>query len=185
MVLQREDDSLATVDAFRAGDEQALAEVYRRWSPLVYSLALRSLGDVNDAEEVTQQVFTAAWTSRHRYDPERARLAGWLVGIARNKIADAHEARARQTRLRRQVMTKTQVDDTTEPPDLARRLLLLDELSHLDPAPARVIRMAFYDDLTHTQIAERLAMPLGTVKSHIRRGLTKLRERLEELSDAP
>ena len=185
MVLRREDDSPAFVDAFRAGDGLALGEVYARWSSLVYSLALRSLGDVNDAEEVTQQVFTAAWTSRHTFDPARARLPSWLVGIARNKIADAHGARARQARLRTQVLAKTRVEDTIEPADVAARLVLLDELAHLDAVPARIIRMAFYDDLTHTQIAERLGMPLGTVKSHIRRSLFKLRERLELVSDAP
>ncbi|GAA3555722.1 hypothetical protein GCM10022197_08610 [Microlunatus spumicola] len=184
-MLQREDDPPQVVDAFRAGDERALAEIYRRWSPVVHGLALRSLGDVDDAEEVTQQVFTAAWTSRHTFDPERARLAAWLVGIARNKLADAHAARARQRRIRTEVLSRTQVDDTVEPPDLASQLVLLDELSYLPAVPAQVIRMAFYDDLTHTQIAERLGMPLGTVKSHIRRSLCRLRERLEELAESP
>lgn len=73
------------------------------------------------------------------------------MGIARDKLADAHEARGRPGQIQTQVMAKTRVEDTIEPPDPDRRLLLPDELSQLDDAPARVIRMACYDDLTHTQ----------------------------------
>lgn len=185
VVVQRGDDDLSTVaEALKAGDERALAEIYARWSPLVYSLALRSLQNVTDAEEVTQRVFTGAWTSRHTFDPTRARLPAWLVGITRNKIADAHGARSKQSRLRRQMITKTRIEDMIEPADLAARLMLADEMSRLDAVSEQVLRMAFYDDLTHTQIAERTGLPLGTVKSQIRRSLLKLRGRLEVLTDA-
>lgn len=184
VVIERGDDSPTLTEAFHAGDELALAEIYACWSPLVYSLALRSLRDVTDAEEVTQRVFTGAWTSRHTFDPTRARLPAWLVGITRHKIADAHAARSKQARLRTQMITKTQMEDKIEPADLAERLMLADEMSRLDAVPEQVLRMAFYDDLTHVQIAERMELPLGTVKSHIRRSLLKLRQRLEVLTDA-
>ena len=185
VVTQRGDDDLPTViEAFLAGNEHALAEIYARWSPLVYSVALRSLGNVTDAEEVTQRVFTGAWTSRHTFDPTRARLPAWLIGITRNKVADAHAARSKEARLRTQMVTVTRIEDKIEPADLAERLMLADEISRLDAVPQQVLRMAFYDDLTHAQIAERMKLPPGTVKSHIRRSLIKLRKRLEVQTDA-
>lgn len=169
-----------------AGDEQALADIYGQWSSLVYSLALRSLGDVSDAEDATQRVFVAAWQSRHRYDPERAAVSAWLVGITRNVIADAHAARSRERALTDQ-LTAITGEDASPAPDtgLADRLIVADELARLDPVPRRVVHLAFFDDLTHTQIAERLDLPVGTVKSHIRRSLSRLRERMEVSHGAP
>lgn len=184
VVTERGDDLSGVVEAFVAGDEGALADMYARWSSLVYSVALRSLGNVTDAEEVTQRVFTGAWTSRHTFDPTKAQLPAWLIGITRNKVADAHAARSKQARLRTQMITVTQTADKIEPPDVAERLILADEMSRLAAVPQQVLRMAFYDDLTHAQIAERTGLPPGTVKSHIRRSLLKLRARLEVYADA-
>ena len=168
---------------FVAGEEQALEAVYRRWSPLVYSLALRSLGQVTEAEDVTQKVFVAAWNGRAGYQPERASLATWLLGIARNKIVDAHKARAREARIAGQV-ARNVARPITEGVDVAQRLLIADEIARLDAVPQEVLRLAFYEDLTHAQIAQRLQLPPGTVKSHIRRSLIKLRTRLGGLTDA-
>lgn len=84
---------------FVRGDEESFALVYRRWAALVYSLAARSLGDAREAEDVAQQTFLAAWRGRHGYHAVRGPLPGWLVGIARRKIADAHAARSRRTEL--------------------------------------------------------------------------------------
>lgn len=167
-------------DSFVAGDEQALAGVYRRWSPLIYTIAVRSLGDVGDAEDVTQKTFVAAWTSRAGFDPTRAHLSAWLVGIAKNKIADTHDARARIRRLHEQLAATVSPEDwIAAPVDLADTLLVADEIAQLEPDAQRVMRLAFYDDLTHHEIADRLGMPLGTVKSHIRRSLHRMRTRLE------
>jgi RNA polymerase sigma factor (sigma-70 family) len=166
--------------SFVAGSDAALAGVYQRWSPLIYTIAMRSLGDVGDAEDVTQKTFVAAWTSRSGFDPTRANLSAWLVGIAKNKIADTHEARARIRRLHEQLAATASPEEwVTAPVDLADTLLVADEIAHLEPDAQRVMRLAFYDDLTHSEISERLELPLGTVKSHIRRSLQRMRTRLE------
>ena len=179
-----ERDLASLVAAFRAGDEHALAEAYARWSSLVYTLAMRSLGDAGDAEDVTQKVFIAAWRGRDGFDEARAPLPAWIVGIARHCIADAHEARARQRRIEQSLVDGADTLAVDESADVAERLLLGDELNRLEPVPQRVLRLAFYEDLTHVQIADSLGLPLGTVKSHIRRSLTRLRTRLEANDDA-
>lgn len=165
---------------FVSGDEAALAEVYRRWSPVVFTLALRSLGDRSDAEDVTQRTFVSAWTSRASYDPKKAKLSTWMVAIARRRIADMHESRAKIRAIQAQMERVTSPDDlVNEPPDLSDTLLLANELQQLEPDAQAVMRLAFYDDLSHDEISKRLGMPLGTVKSHIRRSLTRMRNRLE------
>jgi len=184
VTVSPEDDLDAVIADFVAGDESALSRIYARWSPLIYSVALRSLGEVTEAEDVTQKVFVAAWTSRHNYKPERASLPAWLMGIARYKIFDAHNSRTKESKIRNELAASPQVRLTTEPLDVAERLILADEIDRLDEVPRTVLRLAFYEDLTHAQIAERLKLPPGTVKSHIRRSLIKLKNRLEVMTDA-
>jgi RNA polymerase sigma factor (sigma-70 family) len=182
-----EEAELAALSAaFVAGDERALAEAYQRWSGLVFTLALRSLGDRGEAEDVTQKVFVSAWRGRAGYDRRRSRLSTWLVGIARHCIADAHEARARRIRSEEALLSLVEVtgDHVDETEATADRLLVADELARLEPEPRRVMELAFYEDLTHSQVADILGLPLGTVKSHIRRSLARLRSRLE-VSDGP
>jgi len=166
--------------SFARGDDSALASAYERWGGLVYSLALRCLGDHEDAGDVTQQVFVLAWRSRERCSPGTAPLAAWLVGIARHVIADQHAARARAhsitSRVGAQYMPETKESDVDA---VADRLLLAAELDGLPETPREVMRLAFFDDLTHAEIASHLDLPLGTVKSHVRRSLERLRSRLE------
>ncbi len=182
MPVQPDEARDELVRAFLAGDESALEQIYRRYSSLVFTVALRSLGEATEAEDVTQKVFVAAWTGRKNYQPARASLPAWLLGIARNKIVDAHQARAKQRRIQTELATNTDV--SPEPVDIAQRLILAEEISRLDAVPQRVLRMAFYEDLTHMQIAERMQLPPGTVKSHIRRSLIKMKRRLEVWTDA-
>jgi RNA polymerase sigma factor (sigma-70 family) len=183
--MQRGDDPPTVTEAFQAGDERALATVYARWSPLVYSLALRSLPDVSEAEQVTQRVFTGAWAARRAFDPARGPLSAWLIAITRREIADAAGARSERASERTPMSSQPQPEGrAAAPADLAERLLVADEMSRFDAVPQQVLRMAFDDDLTHAQIAERTGLPRGTVMGHLSHGLLKLRERLEVLTDA-
>lgn len=173
------DDESALALAFRSGDEQALAAAYARWSPLVHTLAMRALGARVDAEDVTQHVFIAAWRGRTTFDPRRGALGSWLTGITRRKIADAMEARARTHRVEEASAGAAMASGETIDAELIDRLLLADELARLEPVPREVMALAFYGEMTHAEIAESTGIPLGTVKSHIRRSLTRLRHRLE------
>jgi len=163
---------------FAAGDERALALAYERWAGLVHGMALRALGSADEAEDVTQQVFVSAWTGRHGYRPVAGPLAAWLVGIARHRIADAFARRQRERRLA-EAAGAVALPAVTPDPHADDRVVLFDELARVGQPQRGIMELAFFHDLTHEQIAERTGLPLGTVKSHIRRTLVRLRARLE------
>ncbi|MFE4306931.1 sigma-70 family RNA polymerase sigma factor [Streptomyces sp. NPDC056891] len=171
-------------DGFVSGDETCLAVAHARWHGLVHALAARTLGDAREAEDVGQQVFLAAWRGRAGYRPERGPFPGWLVGITRRKIADALAARTRRRDLVVAVGERLSPDGVSVPDHdrVVDRLVVTGELAKLPAAQREVLAMAFYGDLTQVQIAERTGMPLGTVKSHARRGLDRMRR---SLSAAP
>ncbi|MGW1225860.1 sigma-70 family RNA polymerase sigma factor [Streptomyces sp. NPDC001478] len=162
-------------------DEEAFVAIFRRWGSLVHTMATRSLGDTHEAEDVTQQVFVGAWRGRSGFRPERGTLGAWLVGITRRKIVDALAARTRRLSLIEsagQDVTPARLVQPA-PDEVLDRVLLMEALSRLPRAQREVLRMAFYEDLTQAQIAERTGVPLGTVKSHTRRGLHRLRTAVE------
>jgi RNA polymerase sigma-70 factor (ECF subfamily) len=165
---------------FAGGDERALTLAYERWSGLVHGLACRALGAGPDAEDVTQQVFVSAWTGRDGYRPELGPLPAWLVGICRHRIADALARRQREARERTAAVRAGSLHPgRTLETSAEDRVVVMDELARLDQPQRGIIELAFFHDLTHEEIAARTGIPLGTVKSHIRRTLMRLRSRLE------
>jgi RNA polymerase sigma-70 factor (ECF subfamily) len=173
--------------AFANGEDWALAEAFRRWSAMVHTLSLRALGDRTDAEDVTQQVFIKAWQSRDRYDCKRGSLASWLVGITKHAIADRFGARDRERRLAERTATLAAPPSAShhESDQIADSIVVNSGVAQLGQPQRDILTLAFYEELTHDQIAARLDMPLGTVKSHIRRSLRRLRDHLEVSDAAP
>ncbi|MFN8125527.1 MAG: sigma-70 family RNA polymerase sigma factor [Candidatus Nanopelagicales bacterium] len=182
-------------EALAAGDEAALAESYRRWGALVHTLALRSVGDPGHAADITQTVFISAWRNRESFDSSRGNIPAWLVGIARRRIVDHHRKAGRTPEVVALEVTQPAAAEASDsrtvvasreadPQSLVDRLVVVDEVDGLSEPARTIMRLAFFEDLTHQQIGERLDLPLGTVKSHIRRSLTRLRDRLEDTHDA-
>jgi RNA polymerase sigma-70 factor (ECF subfamily) len=170
---------------FRAGDDHALRLAYDRYGGAVFHLATRLLANRADAEDVTQATFVAAWLGRGTFDPERGGMLGWLLGIARRKAVDRLRLAEREGRVSTAIRALPEPPPDDSPGRILDRLVVADELAQLPPDQRRALELAFYDDLTHPQISAVTGLPLGTVKSHIRRGMAKLRERWEVDGAAP
>lgn len=157
------------------GDEDALELAYRRWGGLVHGLARRAVGH-DAADDVTQQVFVSAWRGRATYDPQEGPLGAWLVGITRRRIADHLRARPRRLEVVADPQDLPAVHaegwDEGDRDDL---LAVYEELERIGDPQRRIVLLAHVHGLTHPEIAERLEMPLGTVKSHLSRTVSRLR----------
>lgn len=167
--------------AFASGDDHALRLAYDAHGRMIYGFCARSLGPER-AKDVTQDVFVSAWKARHRYDPAKGRLGAWLMAITRNRIIDNVRAEKRHSDRRAdedsvELRTDAEVDTTGD------KMLVADALLALPERAREVITLAYFHDLTHPQIAERTNIPLGTVKSDIRRGLARIRQHLENQND--
>ena len=180
----RTDEDAELEAAFRAGVDGALDAAYRRHGRAVVTFARRAAGD-DLAEELTQDVFVAAWTSASRYDPDRGALGGWLIGICRHKVVDARRRRGRaEARVERAAALSEPPPSTSDVERLAERLAVAECLALLRPEARQVVELAFYSDMTHEQIADATGRPLGTVKAQIRRSLVAMRRYLEGIDAA-
>lgn len=163
--------------AFARGDDAALKAAYDLHGRLIFTFCARTLGDER-AKDVTQEVFLSAWRARERFDPAKGTLAAWLTGIAKNRIIDSIRAEKRHSD-RRADAPSEELPTEAATDELGDKLLIADAMRILPDRSRTVINLAFFEDLTHPQIAERTELPLGTVKSDIRRGLAKIRHHLE------
>ncbi len=162
-----------------AGDPAAVPDCISRYGGLVWSLARRFLGNAADAEDAVQDVFIELWKNAARFDPTRSSEPTYITMIARRRLID------RKRRTARAPVAQTLADDPTGVPGSNDRIEIEDEaaraaaaLAELREDERRVIHMAVYQGLTHEEIASATGLPLGTVKTHIRRGLLRVRERL-------
>jgi len=174
---------VALIQRISRGDETAVGELYDTTNGIVYSLALRVLGDISNAEEVVLDVYTQVWRQAATYDEGRGTPLAWLLTIARTRSVD----RLRSGWQRRQRTEALETSDTTpvsaENPELATEIaergrLVRAALEDLNSDQRQAIELAYYSGLSHSEIAERLKEPLGTIKTRIRQGMIKLRERL-------
>lgn len=179
------------IAAMAQGDERAASTLYDRHGAVMYGLALRMVGESADAEEVVLDAFAQAWRDAARYDTSRASVAGWLTTITRSRALDLIRARGRRAK-----MTDAAGTTLDEPaamgsgfaaPDVQvqeteRSVAVKSALDELPVPQRQAIELAFFEGLTHHEVAERLSEPLGTVKTRIRLGMQKLRDALAGLA---
>lgn len=175
-----------------AGDERALGALYERHGSTLYALALAIVRERADAEEVVADAFGQAWRTALQFEPARGSVAAWLAMITRTRALDLVRARGRRTRaVERAALADAEglavpLGAVANAPDRgveqqeARRLVTR-SLAELPAAQRRVIELAYFSGLTHTEIAAELQEPLGTVKTRIRAGMEKLRASLAPL----
>jgi RNA polymerase sigma-70 factor, ECF subfamily len=166
---------LLLIAAVRSGDEGAMAALYDRYSSVVFSVALRVLGETGAAEDVLQEVFMQVWRNPGVFDSSRGNLGAWLAVIARNRAIDGLRKRRPETDVETVVVSVE--------PDLAgdaERSRAMEKVrSALGAMPAlqrSALEMAYFEGLSHSEIAAKTGEPLGTVKTRIRAGLFALRK---------
>ncbi len=180
-------DDLRLVQAIAAQDGGALGMLYDRYGRLVYSLALHVLGESNLAEEVTQDVFVQVWSKANQYRPEQGKLISWITGMARHRAIDIY----RRIRVRPEGHRAEWLGD--DPPENEddlhpeQSVVLIQEqerlrraIAQLPPDQQEALALAYFQGLSHQQIAEALSQPLGTVKTRLRLAMQKLKQALAE-----
>lgn len=168
-------------ESFSDGGDAAVRTVYDRYGSMVYTFCRRTVGH-DDATEVAQDVFVAAWRAQRSYDPNRGGLGGWLMAIARNKAIDHLRRQGRQPLIDSGDNPELSGIRTDDVEMIANRMLLAEALGELAPRARQVVELAFLHDLTHEQIAAKTHLPLGTVKSDVRRSLPVLQRAVAGLT---
>jgi RNA polymerase sigma-70 factor, ECF subfamily len=165
----------ALVAAIRSADQGAMAALYDRYSSIVYAVALRVLQDTGAAEDVLQDIFMQLWRNPGAFDASRGNMAAWLAVISRHRAIDALRRRRPETDID-DVIVSVETDMASEA-DRSRAMDKVRGAMETMPSPQRsALEMAYFEGLTHTEIAEKTGEPLGTIKTRIRAGLLSLRK---------
>jgi RNA polymerase sigma-70 factor (ECF subfamily) len=168
---------LALATAIQSGDQGAMAALYDRYSSIVYAVALRVLQDTGAAEDVLQDIFMQLWRSPGGFDANRGSMAAWLAVIARNRAIDALRRRHPESDIDNVVVSvNTSLAEETERSRTMDRVR--GALRSMPPPQRSALEMAYFEGLTHCEIAEKTGEPLGTIKTRIRAGLLSLRKAL-------
>jgi RNA polymerase sigma-70 factor (ECF subfamily) len=170
-------------------DSHALAELYDRHASLLFALIVRILRDRAEAEDALQEVFIRVWQRAETYNPVFGTPVAWLVRIARNGAIDRLRRRAASPATEPAAAIVLDIEDTTPGPDKMaitgqQRRAINSALSRLGTDERRLIECAFFEGYTQTELAERFGLPLGTVKTRIRRGMQTLRDQLQQIHES-
>lgn len=176
----------ALVEQMRIGHERALEELYDATVGKLYALASAILRSAEDTEEIVCETYAYAWANAARFDASRANALGWLLMLCRSRALDRlRQRRATTNALDVAAMRQADIGNTDQPFDILslmqQRSKVHAALSQLTPERRHLVSLAFLQGLSHQEIADVTQLPLGTVKSHVRRALTQLREALEAM----
>lgn len=172
----------ALIHRMRDRDEMALSELYDAYAGFVYSLARSIVRNDGDAEDITQELFFRVWERAGTFDPSRGSPAAWITTMTRRLAIDKTRSRSYKARVREasiDVVPASAAVDGTAAVLSAEANQVLDALNRLDEPYREVIRLSYYEGLSHSGIASRLGTPLGTVKSRLREGVVQLRKLLD------
>ena len=180
-------EDLRLVGQVAGGDREAFARLFDRHSPLVLGVLTRMLGERASAEEILQETFLQVWQQARRFSPQLARPRSWILMMARSRAFDRLRSQTARSR-REDAVYRDAPSQAADPVGTAalesdeRGRTVRAALSQLPEEQRQAVELAFFGGLTHTQIAERLQTPLGTVKSRILLGMGKLRQALATYS---
>jgi RNA polymerase sigma-70 factor (ECF subfamily) len=183
---ERDQDLVSLVERVAAGDQSALATLYDATNRFIYSLILRVLGDMGSAEEVLIDVYTQLWRQAASYDANRGAPLAWMATIARSRAIDRLRSGWQDQHRKESLDVLGDAPANAASPEESaaaseRQRFVREALNLLTPEQRRVIELAYYSGLSHSEIAEKLNQPLGTVKTRTRLGMMKLREALAPL----
>jgi RNA polymerase sigma-70 factor, ECF subfamily len=179
LVLRTDPSDGELIERIGAGDRSAFDQLYRRYARPIFALALRRLGDRGRAEDAVQEAFASVWRSAGTYRSERGAGAHWLYAVARNAIVDRGRARGENPA---EAADETSIDPS--PPERAESdweaWRVHRAMAQLPEREQAVVGLAYWGGLSQSEIAERLGIPLGTVKTRTRSALSRLADLLEE-----